>query len=50
MNHMNKKKCEELWAKNKYYVLSKSHKVYLEIRKYMKEKEIDIVFINERIK
>ena len=50
MNHMNKKKeCEELWAKNKYYVLSKSHKVYLEIRKYLKEKEIDIVFINERI-
>ena len=50
MNHMNKKKeCEELWAKNKYYVLSKSHKVYLEIRNYLKEKEIDIVFINERI-
>ena len=50
MNHMNKKKeCEELWAKNKYYVLSKSHKVYLEIRKYLKEKEIDTVFINERI-
>ena len=50
MNHMNKKKeCEELWAKNKYYVLSKSHKVYLEIRKYLKEKEIDIVFISERI-
>ena len=47
---MNKKKeCEELWAKNKYYVLSKSHKVYLEIRNYLKEKEIDIVFINERI-
>ena len=42
MNHMNKKKeCEELWAKNKYYVLSKSHKVYLEIRKYLKEKEIE---------
>ena len=30
-------------------MLSKSHKVYLEIRKYLKEKEIDIVFINERI-
>ena len=44
-----KKECEKLWAKNKYYVLSKSHKVYLEIRKYLKEKEIDIVFINERI-
>ena len=44
-----RKECEVLWAKNKYYVLSKSHKVYLEIRKYLKEKEIDIVFINERI-
>ena len=44
-----KKECEELWAKNKYYVLSKSHKMYLEIRKYLKEKEIDIVFISERI-
>ena len=38
MNHKNiKKECEELWAKNKYYVLSKSHKVYLEIREYLNE-------------
>ena len=44
-----KKECEELWAKNKYYVLSKSHKTYLEIREYLKEKEVDILFINERI-
>ena len=33
-----RKDCEELWAKNKYYVLSKSHKVYLEIREYLKKK------------
>ena len=44
-----KKECEELWAKNKYYVLSKSHKVYLEIREYLKEKEVDILFLNEKI-
>ena len=44
-----KKDCEELWAKNKYYVLSKSHKVYLEIREYLKEKEVDILFLNEKI-
>lgn len=44
-----KKECEELWAKNKYYVLSKSHKAYLEIREYLKEKEVDILFINEKI-
>ncbi len=50
MKHKNtKRECEELWAKNKYYVLSKSHKVYLEIREYLKEKEVDILFINERI-
>ena len=50
MNHMNKKKeCEELWAKNKYYVLSKSQKIYLEIREYLKEKELDIVWLNEKI-
>ena len=44
-----KKDCEELWAKNKYYVLSKSQKVYLEIREYLKEKDIDILFLNEKI-
>ena len=44
-----KKECEELWAKNKYYVLSKSHKTYLEIREYLKEKEVDILFLNEKI-
>ena len=50
MQHKNiKKECEELWAKNKYYVLSKSHKVYLNIREYLKEKEVDILFLNEKI-
>ena len=44
-----KKECEELWAKNKYYVLSKSHKTYLEIREYLKEKEVDILVLNEKI-
>ena len=44
-----KKECEELWAKNKYYVLSKSHKVYLDIREYLKAKEVDIVFLQEKI-
>ena len=50
MKHKNiKKECEELWAKNKYYVLSKSHKAYLDIREYRKEKEVDILFLNEKI-
>ena len=44
-----KKECEELWAKNKYYVLSKSHKVYLDIREYLKEKEVDIAYLQGKI-
>ena len=50
MQHKNiKKECEELWAKNKYYVLSKSHKAYLEIREYLKENEVDIAYLQEKI-
>ncbi|WP_282746252.1 YbgA family protein [Peptostreptococcus stomatis] len=50
MKHRNiRRECEDLWAKNKYYVLSKSHKAYLEIREYLKEKEVDIIFLNEKI-
>ena len=41
--------CEELWAKNKYFVLSKSHKAYLEIRAYLREKEPDVLWINKKI-
>ena len=44
-----KRECEELWAKNKYYVLSKSHKVYLDIREYLKAKEVDIAYLQEKI-
>ena len=50
MQHKNiKKECEELWAKYKYYVLSKSHKAYLDIREYLKEKEVDIAYLQEKI-
>ena len=44
-----RRECEELWAKNKYYVLSKSQKAYLEIREYLKADEVDILFLNEKI-
>ncbi|EJZ69009.1 YbgA family protein [Lachnoanaerobaculum sp. OBRC5-5] len=44
-----RKECEELWAKNKYYVLSKSHKAYLEIRAYLREKEPDVLWVNKKI-
>ena len=44
-----RRECEELWAKNKYFVLSKSQKAYLEIREYLKKKELDILWLNEKI-
>ena len=50
VKHKNvRRECEDLWAKNKYYVLSKSHKAYLEIREYLKEKEVDITHLNQII-
>ena len=48
-NKVIKKECEELWAKNKYFVLSKSHKTYLEISEYLKEKEVDILYLQDKI-
>ena len=44
-----RKECEELWAKNKYYVLSKSHKEYLGIREYLKGNELGVSFLKEKI-
>ena len=44
-----RKQCEQLWARNKYYVLSKSHKVYLEIREYLKEPELDLNVLLQKI-
>ena len=36
-------------GKNKYYVLSKSHKVYLEIREYLKESEVELEVLLQKI-
>ena len=44
-----RRECEESWAKNKYYVLSKSHKAYLDIREYLKGTELDVLWLNEKI-
>lgn len=46
---VNRKQCEQLWARNKYYVLSKSHKVYLEIREYFKEPEVELEVLLQKI-
>ena len=45
-----RKQCEQIWARNKYYVLSKSHKVYLEIREYLKESEVELEVLLQKIK
>ena len=44
-----RKQCEQLWARNKYYVLSKTHKVYLEIREYLKESEFNLNVLRQKI-
>ena len=50
MNQKNiRKQCEQIWARNKYYVLSKSHKVYLEIREYLKESEVELEVLLQKI-
>ena len=45
-----RKQCEQIWARNKYFVLSKSHKVYLEIREYLKEPEVELEVLLQKIK
>ena len=45
-----RKQCEQIWARNKYYVLSKFHKVYLEIREYFKKTEVDLNVLLQKIK
>ena len=44
-----RKQCEQIRARNKYYVLSKSHKVYVEIREYLKEPELDLNVLLQKI-
>ena len=44
-----RKQCEQIWARNKYYILSKSHKVYLEIREYLKEPEVELEVLLQKI-
>ena len=43
-------RCQELWAKNKYLVLSHSSKIYLEIRTYLKQEKVSLSKVSEFIK
>lgn len=41
-----RKRCQKLWASNKYLVLSKSQNIYKEIREYLKNDNLDIEYLN----
>lgn len=45
-----KNACEKHWAKNKYLVLSKSHKIYLDIREYLKNDQVSLDELKRLIK
>lgn len=48
-NKEEKKLCEKKWSRNKYFVLSKSQKIYLEIRNYFKNDQIKLEYLQTKI-
>lgn len=44
-----RKECEQIWARNKYLVLSKSQNLYKEIREYLKGDMVEISYLNAKI-
>ena len=42
-----KSQCQQLWARNKYLVLSHSSNIYNEIRQYLKNKEVESSLVQE---
>ena len=50
MEQINQKsQCQQLWAKNKYLVLSHSSNIYNEIRQYLKNEEVEVSHVQEMI-
>ena len=41
--------CQQLWAINKYLVLSHSSNIYNEIRQYLKNEEVEVSHVQELI-
>ena len=41
--------CQQLWARNKYLVLSHSSSIYNEIRQYLKNEEVEVSQVQEMI-
>ena len=50
MNNNNQRAlCQQLWARNKYLVLSHSSNIYNEIRQYLKNEEVEVSQVQEMI-
>lgn len=41
--------CQQLWARNKYLVLSHSSNIYNEIRQYLKNEQVEVSRVQEMI-
>ena len=44
-----KSQCQQLWARNKYLVLSHSSNIYNEIRQYLKQEVVELIQVQEMI-
>ena len=44
-----KSQCQQLWARNKYLVLSHSSNIYNEIRQYLKNEDVELSMVQEMI-
>ena len=44
-----KSQCQQLWARNKYLVLSHSSNIYNEIRQYLKNEQVELSLVQEMI-
>ena len=49
MNNNQRALCQQLWAINKYLVLSHSSNIYNEIRQYLKNEEVEVSQVQEMI-
>ena len=44
-----KSQCQQLWARNKYFVLSHSSNIYNELRQYLKQEVVELSKVQEMI-
>ena len=49
MNNNQRAQCQQLWAINKYLVLSHSSNIYNEIRQYLKQEVVEVSKVKEMI-